>query len=92
MVQAIVFFLLVRRTWYCFRWALRRYNQSAEKGRRANVNFFPRYLYEREYYYDFLGECYVDRMMDGYAVTLQNNSTEKGYKGQKMHNMVFELR
>lgn len=87
---AMLCVLLLRRIWYCIRWAIRRYKQFRRRGRGINPKFLPRY--EKEYYYEFLGECYIDGMMDGYAITLQNNSMEKGYQGEKMPSMVFELR
>ncbi|GAB1309799.1 hypothetical protein MFIFM68171_00009 [Madurella fahalii] len=87
---AMLCVLLLRRIWYCIRWARKRYKRLRRRGSGTEFNFVPRY--QKEYYYDFLGECYIDGMMDGYAITLQNNSMEKGYRGEKMPNMVFELR
>jgi hypothetical protein len=50
--------------------------------------------YENGYYYEFWGECYIDGMMDGYAVRVQNEvmqgNDEKAK--QKMMNRIFELR
>ncbi|KAK0624598.1 heterokaryon incompatibility protein-domain-containing protein [Bombardia bombarda] len=45
--------------------------------------------FERDCFYEFWGECYIDEMMDGYAVALQNDQKSSE---PKRTNMVFELR
>ncbi|KAM7211111.1 Heterokaryon incompatibility protein (HET) domain containing protein [Rhypophila decipiens] len=61
---------------------------SAATAKRAE-DFRPRF--EKEYYYQFWGECYVDGMMDGVAVRVQNEQNDSNTP-DKMPNIVFDLR
>ena len=52
-------------------------------------------LQEPQYYYEFLGECYIHGMMDGEAVARKARWTEPSRKDEKARlyvDMIFELR
>ena len=72
---------------------LLRYIRRARSGKRKKREGFET-RFERAYYYEFWGECYIDGMMDGYAVRVQNDSVAPDADAdlKKIPNITFELR
>jgi len=90
MVGVVVSILLLNNIAEMLTLAWRRF----QRWRYPERNWAVPPTYENGYYYEFWGECYIDGMMDGYAVRVQNEvmqgNDEKAK--QKMMNRIFELR